>query len=253
MIANLREPSFGGRPQWPMSSQTVSSGSRAESRIRLEASALPRRTIHERPTPIRDAYEPDEGRDPPVVEREPREQAPRRRAEREQEARDHEGRDADLPRAHDLAESLGVEARRPEELELARVGRRLHLARPVEVAHVRRHVLDVRDDDVAGDELDQPPDDDPGRPEPRGRLRAVEAVAAEALERLDRAPVVDVEPVGSREHLRPGELGEHLALARRLHVELVEERRDRVVVPGKEPQALERVVERLEGTRVVVE
>ena len=39
MIANVREPSFGGLPQWPMSSQTASSGSRTESRIRLDAPA----------------------------------------------------------------------------------------------------------------------------------------------------------------------------------------------------------------------
>ena len=77
-------------------------------------------------------------------------------------------------------------------------------------------------------------------------------MAAEALERLDRAPVVDVEPVGSREHLGPRELCEHLALAGRLDVELVEERRDRVVVAGEEPQPLERVVERLDGSRRVV-
>ena len=118
---------------------------------------------------------------------------------------------------------------------------------------MRRDVLDVRDDDVAGDELDQPANDYPQRAEPSGRLRAVEAVAAEALEGLDRATVIDVEPVGTREHLGPGELREHLALARRLHVELVEERGDRIVVPGQEPQTLERVVERLGGTRVVVE
>ena len=93
-------------------------------------------------------------------------------------------------------------------------GRRLHLAHPVEVAHRRRDVLHVRDDDVARNELDEPADDRAKRPEPGGGLRAVEAVAPEALERLDRAPVVDVEPVGPREHLGPRQLRQHLALAR---------------------------------------
>jgi hypothetical protein len=48
-----------------------------------------------------------------------------------------------------------------------------------------------------------------------------------------------------REHRRARELGEQLALARGLDVELVEERCDRVVVARQQPQPFERIVVRL--------
>ena len=72
----------------------------------------------------------------------------------------------------------------------------------------------------------------------------MEAVPPKALESLDQSAVVRLEPIGVRE--RPGtrELGQHLALARRVDVELVEEGGDRIVVAGEEPETLERVVER---------
>ena len=72
----------------------------------------------------------------------------------------------------------------------------------------------------------------------------MEAVAPKALERLDQPAVVRVEPFGPCKRARAGQLGEHLTLARRGDVELVEERRDRVVVAGEEPQPFEWVVER---------
>ena len=68
---------------------------------------------------------------------------------------------------------------------------------------------------------------------------------AEALERLDQAAVIRVESVGTREGRPSRQLREHLALARRGDIELVEERRDRVVVAGQEPEPLERVVDLL--------
>ena len=68
-------------------------------------------------------------------------------------------------------------------------------------------------------------------------------MTTQALERLERAPVVDVEAVGVGQHLRARELREHLALPRRLDLELVQEGRDRRVVAGEEPQPVERAVE----------
>jgi hypothetical protein len=73
----------------------------------------------------------------------------------------------------------------------------------------------------------------------------VKAVSAEALERFDQAAVIRVEAVGARERRSSRELREHLALARRGDLELVEERRYRVVVTGQEPEPLERVVDLL--------
>ena len=59
--------------------------------------------------------------------------------------------------------------------------------------------------------------------------------------------VVGVEPLGAGQRRPPGELRQHLTLAGRGHLELVEKGRDRVVVAREEPQPLERVVERLAG------
>jgi Zn-dependent membrane protease YugP len=73
----------------------------------------------------------------------------------------------------------------------------------------------------------------------------VEAVAPEALERLDEPPVVGVEAIGMRERAGSRELGEHLSLAWRGDLQLVEEGRDRIVVAREEPKPLERVVEHL--------
>ena len=103
----------------------------------------------------------------------------------------------------------------------------------------------MRDDEVARDEPDEPAEDVSERPQRGARLRAVEAVPAKALERLDQPAVIRVEAVGAGERRPSRELREHLALARRGDVELVEERRDRVVVAGEEPEPLERVVDLL--------
>jgi hypothetical protein len=71
---------------------------------------------------------------------------------------DHECRHTDLAALRDLDERLRVHPGGTEELELVRAAGRLHLPQPVEVPQVHRHVLHVRDDDVARDELDQEPD-----------------------------------------------------------------------------------------------
>ena len=82
----------------------------------------------------------------------------------------------------------------------------------------------------------------------------MEAVPPEALERLDESAVVGVEALRPGEDSRACELGEQLALARRVDVELVEEGGDRVVVAGQEAEPLEGVVERVvERACVVVE
>ena len=61
-----------------------------------------------------------------------------------------------IARLRAISASAEASKRRPQQLHLVRTVRRLDLAEPVEVAHVRRHGLDVRDDDVARDELDAP-------------------------------------------------------------------------------------------------
>jgi hypothetical protein len=108
----------------------------------------------------------------------------------------------------------------------------------------------VRDDEVARHELDEPADDDRERSERRAGRRTPEAVAAETLERLDRAAMIRVEPLRAGQRRPPRELRQHLALPRRGDVQLVQEGRDRVVVAGKEPQALERVVEPVADTQI---
>jgi hypothetical protein len=75
----------------------------------------------------------------------------------------------------------------------------------------------------------------------------VVAVPSQALERSDRLAVVGAEPLGPRQRTRPRQLAEQLALPRAPEVDLVEERRDRVVVVAQEPEPLERV-----GVLVVV-
>ena len=162
----------------------------------------------------RDSGEPDERRHPPAVEAEPVGDAPDRRGERDQQPGEHERRHADLARVHDLDETLRVEARRAEELQLDRVVERLHLAHPVEVAHRRDDVLHVGHDQVAGDELDHPAHDVLGRPQQARRARPVEAVSPQALERLDHAAMVGREPLGPRERRPARKLGQHLPLAR---------------------------------------
>jgi hypothetical protein len=86
----------------------------------------------------------------------------------------------------------------------------------------------VRDDDVARDELDHEPAEEP-RPQPAGDRRRVVAVAAERLERGDGPAVGGGKLVGPRQRRLPSQLGEHLALLRAVQVERVEELRDLVV------------------------
>ena len=121
-------------------------------------------------------------------------------------------------------------ARGLQELAFARAGLGLHLAHPVEVAHVHGDALAVSDDDVPRDELDQVADRRAERAELLARSRAVMPVAAQALERDEHAAVVGLEAVGSRERCRSRELAQHLAVARAADVDLVEEGRDRRVV-----------------------
>jgi hypothetical protein len=73
----------------------------------------------------------------------------------------------------------------------------------------------------------------------------VVAVPAKALERDDDPAMIGVEPLGVRERRGPGQLAEHLALAWATDVELVQERRDRLVVAAEQLQALEGVVVQL--------
>ena len=244
-IANVRHPSFGGLSA---AADVVPHGAQRLAHREADPAARERGPAEDDPReadPDHDADEAHQQCDPPVREREAAHQAPERRRDRDQDPGEHERRHADLARAHDLDECLRVEARGTEQLQLGRVGRRLHLARPVEVPHLRDDVLHVRDDEVARDEPDEPADHVPERPQRGARLRAVEAVPTEALERFDQAAVIRVEAVGAGERRPSRELREHLALARRGDLELVEERRDRVVVAGQEPEPLERVVDLL--------
>src|SRR5688572_5245643 len=71
---------------------------------------------------------------------------------------------------------------------------------------------------------------------------AVMPVAAEAFERDENAAMVGVEAIRSRERCRSRELAQHLAIAWAADVDLVEERRDRRVVPTEELETLERAV-----------
>ena len=120
-----------------------------------------------------------------------------------------------------------------------RAVRRLDLAKVVEVAHVRRHRLDVRDDDVAGDELDAPADEGSQRAETGGGARSAVTVAAQALDRRDRSLVVGEEALGPRDRRRPRQLDEHLAGPRGRDVDVVEERLDRRVVAREQLEPLE--------------
>ena len=139
------------------------------------------------------------------------------------------------PRA--ISASAGVETRRSQQLHLVRAVRRLDLAEPVEVAHVRRHRLDVRDDDVArtssmpqrtkavsGPEVE--------RTRPAVAVRGAGSSAATAL-------VVGEEALRPRDRRRPRQLGEHLAGARARDVDVVEERLDGRVVAGEQLEPLE--------------
>ena len=70
-------------------------------------------------------------------------------------------------------------------------------------------------------------------------MRSVVAVAAEALEGDERTAVIGVEPSRPSEGRRPRELAQHLAVTRAADVDLVEERRDRLVVAAEQLEALE--------------
>ena len=65
------------------------------------------------------------------------------------------------------------------------------------------------------------------------------AVAAEALERRNRALVVGEEAPGPRDGRRPRQLGEHLAGSRACHLDVVEERLDGGVVAREQLEPLE--------------
>jgi hypothetical protein len=54
--------------------------------------------------------------------------------------------------------------------------------------------------------------------------------------------VIGVEPLRLSEGCRPRELAQHLPVTRPANVDLVEERRDRLVVAAEQLQALERAV-----------
>jgi hypothetical protein len=73
----------------------------------------------------------------------------------------------------------------------------------------------------------------------------VVAVSAEALEADEHPALVGLQPVGTRERRPPGELREHLPLARAPDLHLVEEGCDGRVIPGQELEPLERVVVQL--------
>ena len=79
-------------------------------------------------------------------------------------------------------------------------------------------------------------------PEVLVHARPVVAVPAEALERDEHAAVIRLEALGPRERCRPRQLAQHLAVARAAHVDLVEERGDRLVVAAEQLEALERAV-----------
>ena len=112
---------------------------------------------------------------------------------------------------------------------------------------MRHDVLDVRDDQVARDELDQA----------SGRRTGTAPATRPAREpwkpcrrRLSSASISA--PVIRRRSGRAGRAASGRASSASISrsrgerdVELVEERRDRVVVAGQEPEALERVVDRL--------
>ena len=64
---------------------------------------------------------------------------------------------------------------------------------------------------------------------------------AQALERGDRRAVVGAEALGPGQGGGARQLAEQLAIARAPDVDLVEERRDRVVVVTQQAQPLERI------------
>ena len=100
----------------------------------------------------------------------------------------------------------------------------------------------MRDDHVAGDELDEVANRCPERSEVLVHVRSVVPVPAEALERDERTAVIRVEALRPSEGCRPRELAQHLAVTRPANVDLVEERRDRLVVAAEQLEALERAV-----------
>jgi hypothetical protein len=162
-----------------------------------------------------------------------RRQAPDADCERDGDAAEDERRHSEPAPREDLDEAYRVESRPAQEPPFGSVGRRLHLAQPVEVSHRRRDVAEVRHDQVPRYQLDDHARHRPQRPEPAARAPAAIAVPVERLERLHRLPVRCRERGRVGEWPRPRQLGEHLALARSLDVERVEERGDRRVVPAE--------------------
>jgi hypothetical protein len=100
----------------------------------------------------------------------------------------------------------------------------------------------VRDDDTPRDELDEEAHRRPQRFELLAGAGSVVAVPAQALERDEDTAVVCLEALRPGDRGRSGELSQHLAIAGAVHVDLVEERGDRLVVATQELQSLERVV-----------
>lgn len=241
MIANCREWSLAAGCR---SVRRSSTAARAGPERETDAPARQRRAAQDDPRDEQaDGYarEAREERDPPRADGSRRE-APDGEPGGDEDRPDHERRDADLASSRDLDERLRVEPRRPEQLELARAADGLQLAHPVQVAKVHRDRLAVRDDDVARDELDQVANRRAEPAKTRGGVRAVVAVAPEALGGDQDAAVVVLEAIGMSERRGARELREPLPVARAADVDLVEERGNRLVVGTEELEPLERVV-----------
>ncbi len=162
--------------------------------MRRLASAAPRRTNREIRKPTATPIAP--ARSGSTTPGSSRWRAANGQADGYQDGTDHECRHTDLAALGDLHESLRVDPRRPDELELVRPARRLHLPKPVEAAQVHGDVLHVRDDDVPGDELDEEPDRRAQQMDVRTRARAVVSVAAQAFEGNQHTPVILIEAAG---------------------------------------------------------
>ena len=74
-----------------------------------------------------------------------------------------------ISRERMISTSARVETRGAQELQLLESDG-ASISRPSTGSHLHHHVLDIRDDQVARDEPDQPPDDVPERAERRGRM-----------------------------------------------------------------------------------
>ena len=227
-MTNVRVESFGGLPHQPIVFQSVCSGARVASRMRLEASAAPRRITQDAASATSVPTTPMIGANERALEQ--ARDASERGEDRERRAAQEEGRQRQLSRLERVDHPVGIQPRAVQLAALGAPGKRLDLPEAVEVPELGRDVPNVRHDEVARDELDAPADRRTKWARALAGARSVVAVPGERLERLDHVPVRLREQIRASQRLRARDLVHHLALARAGDLDRVEVLRDLVLV-----------------------